>query len=130
LVSKKTEDDFCKTFFVLWEKMENFDINFNFGLKFSAKLKVFFWLSFELYFPVTALKKVFPVGFCESDNRMFFFILYVCWTKMIQSRRINRYANFSKKNVTIFKIIQFSSVFSWQFSKISQKIAKVNDLHC
>ena len=33
-----------------------------------------------------------------------------------------------QKTVTIWGFFEFSSVFSWQFSKISQKIAKRNDL--
>ena len=55
--------------------------------------------------------------------------------KILQSRHINRYDCFLQKNVTILKKIEFSSalhysVFSWQFSKMSQKIVKRNDLPC
>ena len=34
------------------------------------------------------------------------------------------------KTVTIWRIFEFSIVFRWQFLKISQKIAKRNDLMC
>ena len=46
----------------------------------------------------------------------------------IQSRSPNRYGNIFKKTVTIWRIFEFSSIFSWQFSKISKKIANRNDL--
>jgi len=42
----------------------------------------------------------------------------------LQSRRINRYANCFKKSIEIAS----SSLFSWQFSKISLKMAKRTDL--
>ena len=40
----------------------------------------------------------------------------------------DRYDSYCEKTVTIWRIFDFSSVFSWQCWKIAQKIAKSNDL--
>ena len=47
---------------------------------------------------------------------------------MLQCLPSDRYDSYCQKTVTIWRIFGFSSVFSWQFSKFSQKIAKRNDL--
>ena len=47
---------------------------------------------------------------------------------ILQSRPINRYANILQTSCRFIGIFDFSSVFSSQFSKISQKSEKRNDL--
>ena len=50
--------------------------------------------------------------------------------KMLQRLPPDRYDLYCQNTVKIWIIFEFSSVFSWQFSKISQKIGKRNDLIC
>ena len=59
------------------------------------------------------------------------FLVVLNWTENITTVETNKWLQKNvQKTVTIWGFFEFNSVFSWQFSKISQKIAKRNDLWC
>jgi len=69
------------------------------------------------------------ISILESKMLAHFIFLHY-FTDVLQCLPPDRYDSYCKKTVTIWIIFECSSVFSWQFSKISQKIAKRNDLVC
>jgi len=79
------------------------------------------WSKFDLPFYMFFFLK-------NMISKCFFVPSYCSNYDTVPTTRLLRFI--LQKTVTIWRIFEFNSVFSWQFSKISQKIAKRNHLVC